>query len=143
MVQPEVNDALFIASDNRENFKNVIAKRSDLVKFKSGRLAPSLAGTYQYAGLVLGLASSGDDSGYYKAYDKDNSDGSQTPVGVLKDDANVQAAGSGPGAGSLVSIIYEGDLFKDLLIGLDSDAITAMNGKQYPENGNNIISIRA
>lgn len=146
MSQPELRDALFIPSDNRENFKQIIAKRSDLVRYSRGRLAPSLVGTYQYAGLVLGYASTGADAGYYKAYNSANSDGSQVAVGVLSEDASVSApwqGGSGPGDGSEIVIIKEGELFQSLLIGLDSTAITAMSGKSYTEGGNQIISIRA
>lgn len=139
MSQPELRDPLFIASDNRENFKQIIAKRSDFIQYDSGRLAPSLYGTYQYAGLVLGLASSGGDSGYYKAYNSSNSDGSQVAVGVLSEDANVDASGNG----SEIVIIKEGVLFQSLLIGLDSTALTGLGGKEYVEHGVNLIRIRA
>jgi hypothetical protein len=143
MVQPELRDSLFIATDNRENFKQIIAKRSDLVRYAGGRLAPSMVSGYYYAGLVLGYASSGSDAGYYKAYAVGNSDGSQVAVGVLSEDANVTSNGSGPGNGSEIAIIKEGDLFQDLLIGLDATAISNMSGKSYTEHGNLILSIRA
>lgn len=139
MSQPELRDALFIASDNRENFKQIIAKRSDLAQYAAGRLAPSLFGTYQYAGLVLGLASSGGDSGFYKAYNSANSDGSQVAVGVLSEDANVDASGNG----SEIAILKEAVLFQGLLIGLDSGAITNLGGKAFVEHGVNLITIRA
>lgn len=139
MSQPEYRDSLFIASDSRENFKNVIAKRSDLVQFDGGRLAPSLYGTTQNAGLVLGKASSGGDSGYYKAYNDSNTDGSQTAVGVLSETQTVDASGNG----SEISIIKEGILFQDLLIGLDANGITDLGGKPVVEHGVNLIRIRA
>lgn len=142
--QPEYRDSLFNPTDQRTNFKQVIAKRSDLVQFSGGRLAPSLKGTYQYAGLVLGYASSGADSGFYKAYNDANTDGSQTAVGVLAEDASVASVpASGPGDGSEIAIIKEGVLFKDLLIGLDANGIADMNGKSSVEHGTNLISIRA
>lgn len=144
MSQPELRDALFNKSDNRENFKQIIAKRSDLVQFDRGRLAPSLKGTYQFAGLVLGFASSGADSGFYKAYNSANTDGSQVAVGVLSEDANVDSVpAAGPGDGSEILIIREADLFKDKLIGLDAGGITNMNGRSYVEGGVNLIRIRA
>jgi hypothetical protein len=147
MSQPELRDALFIPQNNRENFKQIIAKRSDLVRYAGGRLAPSLANTYQYAGLVLGYAATGGDAGYYKAYAVGNTDGSQVAVGVLSEDANVGAVEASPGGpagdGSEIVIIKEGDLLQGLLIGLDSNAITNMNGKAYVEHGTAIISIRA
>lgn len=139
MVQQELRDALFIPSDNRENFKQVIAKRSDLVRFVGGRLAPSLNSSYQYAGLVLGYAATGGDAGYYKAYNSANTDGSQVAVGVLSEDANVDSSGNG----SEIVVIKQGDLFVSALIGLDATAITAMGGKEYVEHGVTIIHISA
>lgn len=140
----EVRDAQFIASDNRENFKQIIAKRSDLVKFKRGRLAPSLKGTTQQAGLVLGYATSGADSGFYKAYNDANTDGSQTAVGVLSESQVVESTpASGPGDGSEIAVIYEGDLFEDLLIGLDAAGKVDLGAHSYVEGGVNLIMIRS
>ncbi len=139
MATQELRDALFIPSDSRTNFKQVIAKRSDLARFAGGRLAPSLFGTYQYAGLVLGYAATGGDAGFYKAYAVGNTDGSQVAVGVLSEDATVDSSGNG----SEIAIIKEADLFQAALIGLDSGAITNMSGKSYVEHGTTILSIRA
>ena len=145
-VQPELRDSLFNPSDDRSNFKQIIAKRSDLGQFGGGRLAPSMAPGYYYAGLVLGYANSGGDSGYYKAYNSGNSDGSQVAVGILSEDANVAAVGASPngptGDGSEVVIIRAtANLFKDLLIGLDSNAISNLGAKSYVEKGVNILYI--
>lgn len=139
MSQAEFRDALFIPEDSRANFKNVIAKRSDLVQFDGGRLAPSLYGTTQYAGLVLGKASSGGDAGFYKAYNNGNSDGSEVAVGVLAETQTIESAGDG----SEIVIIKEGILFEDLLIGLDSAGKTDMGAKSSVEHGVNLIRIRA
>lgn len=142
--QPEYRDSLFNPSDQRTNFKQIIAKRSDLVKFAGGRLAPSMVPGYYYAGLVLGYAATGGDTGFYKAYNSANTDGSQVAVGVLSEDANVAAPSTGTiGDGSEIAIIKEGDLFQNLLIGLDSTAISNMSGKSYTEHGTLILSIRA
>ncbi len=144
--QPEYRDALFNPSDSRSNFKQIIAKRSDLVRFAGGRLGPSQVGQYLYAGTVLGFAATGGDAGYYKPYNAANTDGSQTAVGVLSEDAGPVApwqGGGGPGDGSEISVIKEGDLFQALLIGLDAGAITNMSGKSYTEHGNTLLSIRA
>lgn len=135
--QPEYRDSLFIPSDSRTNFKQIIAKRSDLVRFAGGRLGPSQNGAYLYAGTVLGFANSGGDSGFYKPYNSSNTDGSQVAVGVLSEDAGVDASGNG----SEISIIKTGDLYYSLLIGIDSTAITNMNGKQYTEHGSSLIYI--
>jgi hypothetical protein len=148
MVQPEYKDALFLPQDNRENFKQIIAKRSDLVRFARGRLGPSQIGSYLVAGTVLGFATSGGDSGYLKPYVSSATDGSQVAVGVLSEDANVQAPPSGltpaagpAGYGSEVAYIRGGDLFQALLIGLDSNAITNLKGSSYLEGGNQILHI--
>lgn len=133
--QPEIRDALFIASDSRSNFKQIIAKRPDLTKFNGGRLAPSLYGTVQNAGLVLGLAATGGDAGFYKAYNSANTDGSQVAVGVLAQGAVVDAAGNG----SEIKWISGGMLFQALLIGLDSTAITALRAKSFTEQGTQIL----
>jgi len=142
-VQPELRDSLFIATDDRSNFKQIIAKRSDLVRYAGGRLAPSMVPGYYYAGLVLGYANSGGDAGYYKAYNSGNTDGSQVAVGVLSEDANVVTGYGSVGDGSEIVIIKEGDLLQGLLIGLDSTAISNMSGKSYVEHGVQILSIRA
>ena len=146
MVQPELRDALFIPQDNRENFKQIIAKRSDLVQFAGGRLGPSQIGSYLYAGTVLGLARSGGDAGYYKPYNSSNTDGSQVAVGILGEDANVTApvgSPSGPaGDGSEIKIIIgSANLFQSLLIGLDSGAITNLGAKSYTDHGTQILRI--
>lgn len=127
----ELRDALFIPQDSRGNYKNIVAKRPDLLKRNGGRLAPSLYGTTQNAGLTLGLATSGGDSGFYKAYASGNSDGSQVPVGFLYQTQTVDASGNG----SEIVWVGGGQLIKNLLIGLDSGAITSLGGKTYTEQG--------
>lgn len=138
MASQEVRDALFIPADSRTNFKQVIAKRSDLAKFAGGRMKPAGAGltvTYE-AGLVVGLATSGGDSGFYKAYASGNTDGSQNPVGVLSEQVTTDEFGNG----SKAVVIHGGELFKDYLIGLDAGAITALGAKTIVEDGVNILS---
>jgi len=137
MATQELRDALFIGSDYRDNFKQVIAKRPDLVQFASGRMKPAASGTlvtYE-AGLVLGYASTGADAGFLKAYASGNSDGSQVPVGVLAEQVLTDSSGNG----SEAVIIKAGTLFKDLLIGLDSGAISALYGQSYIEHGTNLF----
>lgn len=141
-VQPELRDSLFIGTDDRSNFKQIIAKRSDLVQYGSGRLAPSMVPGYYYAGLVLGYATSGGDAGYYKAYNASNSDGSQVAVGVLSEDANVVAGFGAAGDGSEIVIIRAtANLYQSLLIGLDSNAISNLGAKSYVEHGATILYI--
>lgn len=50
-------------------------------------------GTYEWpCGLVMGLASSGGDSGKYKPFDPDATDGAQTAAGILYATQPVNAA---------------------------------------------------
>ena len=140
MSTQEMRDALFIYQDTRANFKNIIAKRSDLIRFDGGRIISPVSGTtLYYAGTVLGYATSGPYAGKYEPYLSTNSDGSQVAVGILAEDALVDSTGNG----SEISIVREGTLFQDLLVGLDGGAITALGGKPYIERGNNLITIRA
>jgi len=134
----EARDALFISADFRANFKQVIAKRSDLVKFDGGRTinaAPSTLLTLE-AGTVMGYASTGADAGHYKPYASGNTDGSQVAVGVLSEKVVTDEFYNG----SECVVIKGGILFKDLLIGLDSGAITNLGAKSSVEHGVNLLS---
>ncbi len=143
MATQEYRDSLFIASDNRANFKQIIAKRSDQAKFAGGRMAYSAvsAGTTvtYLAGLVVGLATSGADSGKYKPYAAGNTDGSQVACGVLAEDVITDSAGNG----SECSILRgKGiSLFQAKLIGLDSGAITNLGALSYLEHGTLLLDI--
>lgn len=140
-MQPEARDAQFIASDSRGNFKNVIAKRSDLKRCDGGRIKYAGAGltvTYE-AGLVLGYATSGGDAGFWKPYASGNTDGSQVAAGVLEESTTTDEFGNG----SEISIIKAAVLLQDLLIGLDGGAITALQGKASVEHGTNLLTIYA
>jgi Bacteriophage lambda head decoration protein D len=128
----ELRDALFIASDFQANFKQIIAKRSDLVKFARGRMVTPGAETIYYAGTVLGQVTS---SGQFKPYVSSATDGSQVAVGILSEYADVDTAGNG----GEIAVIVGGALYKDRLIGLDSTAITALAARSYVESGNNIL----
>lgn len=141
MVQAEARDALFVASDSRSNFKQVIAKRSDLVEFAGGRMKKSAASTIvtHEAGLVLGLASSGADSGFYKPYSDVATDGSQVAVGVLSEQAVVDDSAGG----QEIVIIKQGCLYEDLLIGLDAAAKVDLRASSYVEKGVNLIKVIA
>lgn len=138
MVSQELRDSLFIPQDSRTNFKQIIAKRSDLVKFAGGRMKYATSGTLLYnAGLVVGLATSGPDNGFYKPYAVGNTDGSQVAAGVLSEDVITDTLGNGSEAA-----IIRGKgitVFKDVLIGLDSNAITNLGAVAYVEHGVNLL----
>ena len=130
-------DSNFISSDYRANFKNVIAKRSDLLKFMAGRTINAAPGAIltMEAGTLMGLATSGADAGYYKPYLAAAVDGSQIPVGFLSEQVTTDEFYNG----SKCTVIISGELFSDLLIGVDAGAITALHAKVLPEAGNNIF----
>lgn len=134
----ESKDALFNPSDFRANFKDVIAKRPDLVQCDRGRIKPAGAGLVvtNHAGLVLGKATSGADAGYYKAYNDANTDGSQVAVGVLRDTAIVDDQGNG---GEISIIVGTACLYEDQLIGLDAAAKVDLKSRSSVESGVNLI----
>lgn len=128
-------DALFNGSTFRADFKNVIAKRSDLVQFASGRLvAPGSGDAVLQAGQVLGQVTA---TKRWKAYDNAASDGSEVAKGVLASRADYDSDDNG----SSIVIIMKGSLLQDLLVGLDSPAIVDLKGTSYSESGVNIIDI--
>lgn len=134
----EVRDAMFIGSDSRSNFKQVIAKRSDLARYDGGRMIPAGAGltVVTEAGTVLGVVTS---SGLYKPYNNSNSDGSEVAVGVLSEQCETDEFGNG----SEIAVLKSATLFKDLLIGLDSAAIVDLGGHSSIEHGTNLFSFNA
>lgn len=141
MASQDLRDAMFIPSDNRANFKQIIAKRSDQVKYAGGRMAKAGAGltvTYE-AGLVVGLAATGGDAGRYKPYASGNTDGSQVAVGILSEQVVTDEFDNGS---ECVIIRGKGiTLFQAKLIGLDAGAITNLGGVSYAEHGVTLLDI--
>ena len=140
MASQEARDALFIASDYRANFKNIIAKRLDQCIFNGGRMKYAASGYVTYnAGLVLGYATSGADAGFFKPYNSANVDGSQVAVGILTDEVTTDAQGNG----STAKILVRGVVYQAALIGLDAGAITNLQAKSFVELGQTLLSIYA
>lgn len=103
----------------RNDFAIIIALNRHLADLQPVRLANS--GADYLAGTVLGRATSGGDSGFYKPYNDSNSDGSQTARCVLFEDVlavDVPASGNGLARG-----IFAGYVFQDKLTGLDAAGI--------------------
>lgn len=132
-------DALFIPEDFRKNFKNVIAKRSDLLKFARGRMVkPGSGSVVHYAGEVLGqITSAGPTLTYWAPYLSTNTDGTQIPLGILAESVEVDSVGND----SEIVIITAGAVFYDLLVGVDANAVTVLKAKKYVEGvgGSNIM----
>lgn len=134
-------DGSFNANVFRANFKNVIAKRSDLVELSGQRMvAPAPGGggalveVTNYAGTVVGQVTA---SKLLVPYNAANVDGSQVPIGVLRDDVTMDSDNDG----SSCVVITGGTLFQDLLIGLDNNAIGLLGGRKLSEGGQNLIKI--
>lgn len=142
MATPDPRDASFSGNVFRANFKSVIAKRSDLAQFDGGRLAYASAGQTMtlHAGTVLAqVTAAGPNVGKYVPYASGGSGGAGQPVGILADSTVVDEFGNG----SEIGIIKEAVLFKDMLIGLDANAITVLGGVVSIEHGVNLIRVRA
>lgn len=134
-----LRDALFIGSDSRANFKNVIAKRSDLVQFATGRMvAPGADNTVYEAGTVLGQVTSAGPTQYQlKPYNSANTDGSQVAVGVLSESTIADINGDG----TKIVMIRKGCLYLDKLIAPDAGWKTQLSAKAYVEGGENLIDV--
>lgn len=131
-----LRDAQFIGSDSRSNFKNVLAKRSDLAKFAGGRIKKAASGLVTYeAGLVLGYASSGADAGRWKPYSALNSDGSEVAKAILAESVTVDSLDNG----TEISMLVGGIVYEDLLIGLDAGAKSSLGARSYVEHGANLL----
>lgn len=128
-------DANFKASDFRGNFKQIIAKRSDLKQTQSIRLVAADAGetlTYQ-AGTLLAKVTS---SGLYTAYDDaSETAGVNVAVGILEATTEVDENSNG----SLAVMLRHATVFKDLLVGYDAAGLVDLAGKVYVENGVNLL----
>lgn len=127
-------DANFRGSDYTANFKDVVAKRSDMIERSRGRMVTPGADTKYEAGTVLGIVTA---TGRLKVYASGSSDGSQNPVGVLEMTVTVSSDGSD----GEVAYIIKGTLYKDRLIGMDAGAITALGARAWVEGGENLIRL--
>jgi hypothetical protein len=137
MANQAAHDSLWIGSGYRANFKQIVAKRSDLVKWSRGRvIAPTSGANVVYnAGTLMGQVTSGGNAGKYKPYASGSSDGSQNPVGFLADDVEVDTLGNG----SEIRLITGGQVYLNALIGLDAGGQTALKAKVIVEGGNSIL----
>lgn len=141
-------DAGYNGNVSRNNFKEVIAQRDDLVVIDGGRMVPPAQNTVYNAGQVMAQFTSGANAGLWAPYNSANSgasDGSQVPAGILYGGADVGANGDG----SEIRVITKGIVFMDLCIslvagtptaGLTSAIQTAMGGKKKVVHGQNLYS---
>ncbi len=131
-------DAVGARQDYRANFKEIIAKRSDLTRYDGGRMVFAAPGALHtlLAGTVMGqVTAPGPTKGFWKAYDPNATDGSQNALGVLSEEATTNEFGDG----SEVSVITSGVLYYDKLIGLDDAAVAGLRAKVFVEHGVNLI----
>ncbi len=129
-------DAKFIDPIFRKDHPMVLAKNRHQASFLPV-LLPYSATDYQ-AGTVMARNTV---SGLYTRYVNGGASGTGTAVGVLFEDRIVEDFAS-TGATATARVIVKGELFQSQLIGLDSGAITNMNGKSYTDAfGIQILSI--
>lgn len=79
------------------------------------------------AGTVLGRVTA---TKKYKPYASGNSDGTETPLGVLRESVDTGTSAGGNAEDKLGNIVISGILKNSLLIGLDAGAVTALNGRR-------------
>jgi len=140
MVSNEGRDAIFIGQDTRTDFKQIIAKRSDLAKYARGRLVkPATGDQVYYAGQVLGQISSAGPNQYrWAPYNPAATDGSQVAKAILSGSVDVDSSDNGS---ETVFLTGGCAVYQDRLIGLDAAAIAALGGISYVENGANILEL--
>jgi hypothetical protein len=140
MVSQDGRDAFFNEQDTRKDFKEILAKRSDLVRYGKGRIVKPGSGSVTHlAGLVLGqITQAGPNQYRWAPYNPAATDGSQVAKGILAESVQVDSNDNG----SLILTITGGAaLYQDRLSGLDAAAITALLGKSYVEAGVNILEL--
>jgi hypothetical protein len=135
MPSQELRDAMFVGSDQRSNFKQIIAKRSDLVQFARGRMVTPGADTTYEAGTILGQVTA---TGLLKPWNAASVDGSEVPVGALSESALVSAVS---GDGGEVVYIRKGTLFYDKLIAPTNAWVATYGAKQFVEGGENLVEL--
>jgi hypothetical protein len=114
----------------RNDFAIIIALNRHLATLLPVRLKNISPSDY-LAGTVLGRASSGADSGLYKAYASGNTDGSQVAAAILFEDVRATDVTNPQGTGTGTSVargIFGGEVFQDKLIGFDANAKSNLNG---------------
>ena len=140
MVSNEGKDAIFIPQDSRTDFKQIIAKRSDLAKFNHGRIVKPASGDVIYqAGQVLGQISAAGPTQYrWAPYNPAATDGSQVAKAILAEPTDADSSDNGT---EILMLTGGCAFYQDRMIGLDAAAITALGGRSYVESGVNILEL--
>ena len=115
-------DAKFSGSIFRKDNPQIISSNRQLAVLHGIRLAYSATG-YK-AGRVLARNSV---SGIYDAYDSAGASGLDVAKAILLE--GLQAEDTVSASGAVVPALFGGEVFKDKLVGLDSDAITDLDAK--------------
>lgn len=114
----------------RNDFAIILACNRHLATLLPVRLV--YTGADYVAGLVLGRVTA---TGYYKAYNDSNSDGSQVAAAVLFEDVKLTdislSSPSGAASGTAIARgIFGGEVFTDKLTGLDAAAKVDLGARE-------------
>lgn len=128
-------DARFNGEIFRKDHPMIIAQNRQLASILPVRLAYNASG--YVAGRVLGRNTT---SGYFENYDGGASSGLDTASCVLFESHDVTEFQSATGT-VIARGIFRGDVYKDLLLGLDAGAETDLNSRTIVDaTGINILS---
>lgn len=122
------------------NFKSVIATKRELAVLLPVRLAPNTLSADYQAGTVLAQynSSAGSLQNYYVNYVNSAGSAQGTAVCILNEFCSNQALTSAASTPLSVAV-FSGILWKNLLVGLDSNAISNLGGKSITDATGNIL----
>jgi hypothetical protein len=124
----EALDSKFTAEGFRKNFPLILATNRQHATVIGARLAA------QAAALLPGqLLARNSTSGLYDVYASGGSSGLDTAKGILLIDADVSATSQ------VVQILMGGEVYKDNIVGYDSDTPADLNGRVYINGANENI----
>lgn len=127
-------DAGFNGEVFRRDFKAVIATKRELALIRPVRLAPKVGAGGYVAGQVLAKYDAEGNvlDGLFVDYDNGGASGRDTAVAVLLVDRDSEATDSAASA-SLAPALFKGIVFKDSLIGYESNAKTDLGAREISD----------
>lgn len=134
---PSFNGEVF-----RRDYKVVIAMKRELAIIRPVRLAPKVAAGDYVAGQVLALYTGGANQGLYVDYLDGEANGRGTAAAILLEDLS-SVADTEAASANLGTALFSGVVFKDSLIGYDSNAGTDLSAAEWADAGGaTLVKIR-